>query len=81
MQKLKLSTSEEKDGGTEVVVRKMLTEVLIDNAKLRKQINSLLRCSFSGHGISVRESTAEQEEDQEGSVDLARTVLSKILEK
>ncbi|KAL0855347.1 hypothetical protein Bca101_060500 [Brassica carinata] len=59
----------------------MLTEV-IDNAKLRKQNNSLLRRSLSGHGISVREMGAEeQEQDQERSVDLARTLLSKILEK
>ncbi|KFK38944.1 hypothetical protein AALP_AA3G180300 [Arabis alpina] len=79
VQKLQLTTSEE-PRGTDDVVRKMLTEVLIDNARLRKQINSVLRCSLSGHGISVRAAVAEGE-DQEGSVDLASTVLSKILEK
>lgn len=81
VQKLQLTTSEE-HRGTDDVVRKLLTEVLIDNARLRKQVNSVLRCSLSGHGISIREAGAEQEEeDQVGSVDLARTVLSKILEK
>nr|VDC93733.1 unnamed protein product [Brassica oleracea] len=77
--KPKLATSEEQ-GGTDDVVRKMLTEVLIDNARLRKQINYVLRCSWFGHGTSFRESETE-DQDQEGSVDLARTVLSKILEK
>ncbi|CAN8269265.1 unnamed protein product [Cochlearia groenlandica] len=77
-QKLKLTTSEE-HCGTGDVVRKMITEVMIDNAKLRKQINSILRCSLSGHRLSFRE--ADAEEDEEGSADLARTVLSKILDK
>ncbi|KAF2581381.1 hypothetical protein F2Q70_00010045 [Brassica cretica] len=49
--KPKLATSEEQ-GGTDDVVRKMLTEVLIDNARLRKQINYVLRCSWFGHGTS-----------------------------
>ncbi|CAH8354928.1 unnamed protein product [Eruca vesicaria subsp. sativa] len=72
----------EEQGGTGDVVRKILTEVLIDNARLRKQINSVLRCSLSGHGVSVRETRSEQDEEvEEGSVDLASTVLSKILEK
>ncbi|KAH0904493.1 hypothetical protein HID58_043996 [Brassica napus] len=63
----------EEHGGPDDVVRKILTEVLIDNARLRKQVNSVLRCSLSGHGVSVREARSEQEEeeDQEGSVDLA----------
>lgn len=79
-----VETTTEEHGGTGDVVRKMLTEVLIDNARLRKQVNSVLRCSLSGHGVSVREARSEQEEeeeDQEGSVDLESTVLSKILEK
>ncbi|KAL0719394.1 hypothetical protein Bca4012_068718 [Brassica carinata] len=78
-----VETTSEEHGGTGDVVRKMLTEVLIDNARLRKQVNSVLRCSLSGHGISVREARSEQEEEEdlEGSVDLASTVLSKILEK
>uniref|UniRef100_A0A1J3E2Y8 PX domain-containing protein n=1 Tax=Noccaea caerulescens TaxID=107243 RepID=A0A1J3E2Y8_NOCCA len=80
VEKLKLTTSND-NRGTDDVIRKMLTEVLIDNARLRKQMNSVLRCSLSGHGISVREAISEEEEEQEGSVDLARTVLSKILEK
>lgn len=85
MEKLKIKTSEE-HGGTDDIVRKMLTEVLIDNARLRKQVNSVLRCSLSGHGISVRDEAGiggeeEEEEEQEGSVDLARTIMSKLLEK
>lgn len=75
-----VETTSEEHGGKGDIVRKMLTEVLIDNARLRKQINSVLRCSLSGHGISVREASSE-EEDEEGSVDLASSVLSKILEK
>ncbi|ESQ48356.1 hypothetical protein EUTSA_v10020136mg [Eutrema salsugineum] len=82
VEKLKIPRSEE-GSGTDDVVRKMLTEVLIDNARLRKQINSVIRCSLSGHGISVREAKSEEEDEEkkEGSVDLARTVLRKILEK
>ncbi|CAH8260646.1 unnamed protein product [Arabidopsis lyrata] len=80
VEKLKLSSGGHR--GTDDVVRKMLTEVLIDNARLRKQVNSVLRCSLSGHGVSVREAGTEEEvEEQEGSIDLARTVMSKILEK
>ncbi|KAL1191343.1 PX domain-containing protein EREX [Cardamine amara subsp. amara] len=86
VEKLKITTSEE-HGGTDDLVRKMLTEVLIDNARLRKQVNFVLRCSLSGHGISLRDEAGiggeeeEEEEEQEGSVDLARTIMSKILEK
>ncbi|KAG7631413.1 Phox homologous domain [Arabidopsis suecica] len=78
VEKLKLTSGGHR--GTDDLVRKMLTEVLIDNARLRKQVNSVLRCSLSGHGISVREAGTEVDEE-EGSIDLARTVMSKILEK
>jgi hypothetical protein len=78
VEKLKLTSGGHR--GTDDLVRKMLTEVLIDNARLRKQVNSVLRCSLSGHGISVREAGTEVD-DEEGSIDLARTVMSKILEK
>ncbi|XP_010545759.1 PREDICTED: uncharacterized protein LOC104818021 [Tarenaya hassleriana] len=57
------------------VMRKMLTEVLIDNAGLRKQITSLLRCVLSENELS------DKGEEEEENVPLARTVLSKILEK
>ncbi|CAA7022008.1 unnamed protein product [Microthlaspi erraticum] len=50
VEKMKLTTSED-NPGTDYLVRKMLTEVLTDNARLRKQVNSLLRCSLSGHGV------------------------------
>lgn len=79
VEKLKLTSGGHR--GTDDVVKKMLTEVLIDNARLRKQVNSVVRCSLSGHGISVREAGTEEVEEQEGSIDLARTVMSKILEK
>lgn len=79
VEKLKLTSGGHR--GTDDVVKKMLTEVLIDNARLRKQVNSVVRCSLSGHGISVRVAGTEEVEEQEGSIDLARTVMSKILEK
>ncbi|XP_010487435.1 PREDICTED: cingulin [Camelina sativa] len=80
VEKLKLTSGGHR--GTDDVVRKMLTEVLIDNARLRKQVNSVLRCSLSAREISVREAGIEEEvEEQEGSIDLARSVMSKILEK
>ncbi|XP_023642716.1 PX domain-containing protein EREX [Capsella rubella] len=79
VEKLKLTSGGHR--GTDDVVRKMLMEVLIDNARLRKQVNSVLRCSLSGRVISHREAGTEEEvEEHEGSSELARTVMSKILE-
>ncbi|XP_010503583.1 PREDICTED: protein CROWDED NUCLEI 4-like [Camelina sativa] len=80
VEKLRLTSGGHR--GTDDAVRKMLTEVLIDNARLRKQVNSVLRCSLSAREISVREPGIEEEvEEPEGSIDLARSVMSKILEK
>lgn len=55
---------------TEDEVRKMLTDIFIDNATLRKRINSVIRCT-----ISVPDKSDEEEEE----VPSRKTVLSKFL--
>lgn len=52
----------------------MLSEVLIDNASLRKQINSVIRCALSTPENSETE-TGKEDTSQRGSV------LSKFLER
>ncbi|CAM8880457.1 unnamed protein product [Rhodiola kirilowii] len=55
-------------------LRKKLTDVLVDNATLRKQVNSILRCALN---------TADKSEkdDEEEEVPIRKTVLSKFLER
>lgn len=55
-------------------LRKMLTDVFVDNARLRKQVNSVIRCALNTYVQSEKE-----EEDEE--VPLRKTVLSKFLER
>ncbi|CAK9164893.1 unnamed protein product [Ilex paraguariensis] len=53
-------------------LRRMLTNILIDNAQSRKQVNSVIRCALSAGDKS------EKDEEETSS---RRTVLSKFLER
>ncbi|OWM69615.1 PX domain-containing protein EREX [Punica granatum] len=61
---------------TDDELRKMLTDTFIDNATLRKQVNSVLRCALNTYAKSEID---EEEEDEQ--VPLRKTVLSKFLER
>ncbi|XP_020265604.1 PX domain-containing protein EREL1 isoform X1 [Asparagus officinalis] len=52
--------------------RRMLTETLIDNAKLRKQVNSVLRCAFK---------TVAEPEKGDGEVASKKSVLNRFFER
>ncbi|KAI4329355.1 hypothetical protein L6164_021626 [Bauhinia variegata] len=58
---------------TDDELRKMLTHIFVDNASLRKQINSVIRCALNAN------ITSEDDEDEE--IHLRKTVLSKFLER
>ena len=59
---------------TDDELRKMLTETFIDNARLRKQVNSVIRCALNAPDKS------ENDNDEE-EVPSRKTVLSKFLER
>jgi hypothetical protein len=63
---------------TDDELRKMLTETFIDNARLRKQVNSVLRCALHGPGKSEEYDDDDEEEEEAPS---RKTVLSKFLER
>ncbi|KAI4381973.1 hypothetical protein MLD38_007988 [Melastoma candidum] len=56
-------------------IRKMLTDIFIDNATLRKQVNTVIRCALN---IYLKN---EKEGDGDDEVPLRKTVLSKFLER
>ncbi|KAF8025380.1 hypothetical protein BT93_F2274 [Corymbia citriodora subsp. variegata] len=56
-------------------LRKMLTDMFIDNATLRKQANSVIRCALN---MYVQ---AEEKDEDDEEVPLRKTVLSKFLER
>lgn len=58
---------------TDDELRKMVTDILVDNARLRKQVNSVIRCALS---TNAKSDIDEDDED----VPLGKTVLSKFLE-
>ncbi|KAG4979032.1 hypothetical protein AAZX31_13G347500 [Glycine max] len=59
-------------GKTHDELRKMLAHMFVDNASLRKQINSVIRCALNAN--------INSEEDGE-EIHLQKTVLSKFLER
>lgn len=63
---------------TDDELRKMLTETFIDNARLRKQVNSVLRCALHVPGKFEEYDDDEEEEEEAPS---RKTVLSKFLER
>lgn len=71
------------DEGPDNELRKMLTDVFVDNATLRKQVNSVMRCALNPYVKSDKEEDDDDEdEDEEGDeFSLRKTVLSKFLER
>lgn len=61
---------------TDDELRKMLTETFIDNARLRKQVNSVLRCA-----LHVPDKSEEYDDNEEEEAPSRKTVLSKFLER
>lgn len=59
---------------TDDELRKMLTDVFVENAGLRKQVNSVIRCALNTNGTPERD-------DEDEEVPLRKTVLSKFLER
>ncbi|KAK7325263.1 hypothetical protein VNO77_29422 [Canavalia gladiata] len=60
-------------GTTYDELRKMLAQMFVDNASLRKQINSVIRCALN--------TNVKSEEDEEEEIHLRKTVLSKFFER
>ncbi|KAG7998076.1 hypothetical protein I3843_01G241100 [Carya illinoinensis] len=58
---------------TDDELRMMLTDVFVDNARLRKQVNSILRCALAN--------ATSEKDDEDEEVPLRKTVLSKFLER
>ncbi|XP_022724099.1 PX domain-containing protein EREX-like isoform X2 [Durio zibethinus] len=54
-------------------LRKMLTDVFVDNARLRKQVNSVIRCALNTY---VKSDEDDEEEEETPS---RKTVLNKFL--
>lgn len=63
---------------TDNELRKMLTEIFIDNARLRMQVNSVIRCALN---TQLKSDKDEEEEVEEDETPLRKTVLSKFLER
>lgn len=75
----RLDETENVDGNirrTKDELKKMLTDILVDNARLRKQMNSVLRCTLNPYVKSDKE-----DEDEEEETNLRKTVLNKFLER
>lgn len=56
-------------------IRKMLTDIFIDNARLRKEVNSVLRCALT---TSVK---SEKDEEDTLATPSRKTVLNKFLDR
>ncbi|KAK8608561.1 hypothetical protein V6N13_023982 [Hibiscus sabdariffa] len=67
-----------KDGDkrTDDELRKMLTDMFVDNARLRKQVNSVVRCALDTYVKADEDEDGEQDEEE---ISLSKTVLSKFL--
>lgn len=67
---------------TDDEVRKMLTDIFVDNARLRKQMNSVIRCALNMHSKFEEDDEEEVEENEEEEVvPIRKTVLSRLLER
>ncbi|XP_040370616.1 PX domain-containing protein EREX isoform X2 [Rosa chinensis] len=60
-------------------LRKMLTDQFVDNARLRMQVNSVIRCALNAN--IKDENDGDDEDDDEEDSHLRKTVLSKFLER
>ncbi|XVE89058.1 hypothetical protein DITRI_Ditri19aG0119900 [Diplodiscus trichospermus] len=61
------------DKRTDDELRKMLTDIFVDNARLRKQMNSVIRCALNTYVKS------DEDDDEEEETLLRKTVLGKFL--
>lgn len=68
------NTTTDDTGTTNEELRKMLANIFVDNASLRKQVNSVIRCAL----IANIKSEENEEEDE---IHLQKTFLSKFLER
>ncbi|KAL0010702.1 hypothetical protein SO802_005810 [Lithocarpus litseifolius] len=62
---------------TDDELRIMLADVFVDNATLRKQVNSVIRCALNTNLKSEK----DDDDDEEEEVPVRKTVLSKFLER
>lgn len=60
-------------------LRLMLTDILVDNATLRKQVNSIIRCALKTSAKAEEDEDDDDDDDEDTS--LRKTVLGKFLEK
>lgn len=67
-------TNTDRTGETDDELRKMLTDIFIDNARLRKQMNSVIRCA-----LNAQEKPENNVKEDDGAFRI--TVLSKFLER
>lgn len=58
---------------TDDEVRKMLADIFTDNARLRKQVNSIIRCALK--------TAVEPEKEEAEEAPSRKTVLNKFLER
>ncbi|XP_047342047.1 PX domain-containing protein EREX-like [Impatiens glandulifera] len=57
-------------------LRKMLTDILMDNAQLRKQVNSIIR-----YALLINSEKSDGEDDYNEETPTSKTVLSKFLDR
>ena len=57
-------------------LRKMLTDQFVDNARLRMQVNSVIRCALNAN---IKDENDDDDEEEDSH--LRKTVLSKFLER
>ncbi|CAK8535649.1 unnamed protein product [Lathyrus sativus] len=74
MDAVERNTTTDDTGTTNEELRKMLANIFVDNASLRKQVNSVIRCAL----IANIKSDENEEEDE---IHLQKTFLSKFLER
>lgn len=55
-------------------LRQMLTDIFIDNARLRMQVNTVIRCALNTHVKSDNDDSKEE-------TPLRKTVLSRFLDR
>ncbi|TYI05374.1 hypothetical protein ES332_A10G083600v1 [Gossypium tomentosum] len=65
-------------------LRKMLTDMFVDNARLRKQVNSVVRCALNAYVKTDEDDdddddSEEEEVEEEEETHLRKTVLSKFV--
>ena len=63
---------------TDDELRIMLADVFVDNATLRKQVNSVIRCALN---TTLKSEKDDDDDDEEEEVPVRKTVLSKFLER